>query len=58
MIKIVLNFLLVWIAVTVGITAWRTLSNQERWSTVKVLAYGFTTAAISLLILASIVILF
>lgn len=58
MIKIVSNFFLVWMMVTVAIGLWNSLSRQEKWSTVKIFAYGFTTATIAFIILATIVILF
>lgn len=58
MIKIFLNFFLVWMLVTVAIGMWNSLSRQEKWSTVKIFAYGFTTAIIAFVILATIVILF
>ena len=58
MIKIIMNFFILWVAVTVAIGMWNSLSRQEKWSTVKIFAYGFTTAAIAFVILTTIVILF
>ena len=58
MIKIIMNFFILWVAVTVAIGMWNSLSRQEKWSTVKIFAYGFTTATIAFVILTTIVILF
>jgi hypothetical protein len=58
MIRILLVFIVFWALITFAITSWRSLSNQEKWSTVKLLTYGFITATITSLILATIVILF
>jgi hypothetical protein len=58
MIRALLVFIIFWALVTFAITSWRSLSNKERWSTVKLFTYGFITATITSLILATIVILF
>lgn len=47
-----------WMAITLAIGTWNSLSKQEKWSTVKIFAYGFSTAVIAFFVLATIVILF
>ena len=58
MIKMIILFLALWAAVTGGIGVWRQLNNKERWSVVKIGAYGLLTAVITFVILVGIVILF
>lgn len=58
MIKMIILFLAVWAFVTGSIGTWRQLNGKERWSLVKIGAYGLLTAVIAFVILASIVILF
>lgn len=58
MIKIFLGFLIVWASVVIGISSWRSLSNKEKFTTIKTAVYGFLTATIAFIILTTIVILF
>lgn len=58
MIKAVSVFFVVWILVTAVITCFRALSGSEKWSVIKTLSYAGATAAVALLLLEVIVILF
>ena len=58
MIKILINFLLLWGVITGLIGMWRHMPNNKRWSTIKVASYGFFTAMIAFAIMTTIVILF
>lgn len=58
MAKGLLAFLIFWAAVTGGIGLWRSLSTKEKWSTVKLGAYGFATAVVAFVIIIAIVVLF
>ena len=58
MIKGIIFFLAFWAFVTGAIGLWRQMNAKERWSTVKLGAYGLLTAVITFFILVGIVILF
>ena len=58
MIKMIIVFLAFWGFVTGAIGLWRQMNNKDRWSTVKLGAYGLLTAVITFTILVGIVILF
>lgn len=58
MIKSIILFFAFWGFVTGAIGAWRQMKNKERWSLVKLGAYGLLTATITFIILVTIVILF
>jgi len=58
MIKAILIFVTLWAFVTGSISMWREISAKERWSLVKLAAYGFVTVAITFAILIGLVILF
>ena len=58
MIKMIILFLAFWAFVTGAIGAWRNANNKERWTVVKIGAYGLLTALITFGILVGIVILF
>ena len=58
MIKMIILFLAFWAFVTGAIGIWRQMNTKERWSTVKLGAYGLLTALITFGILVGIVILF
>ena len=51
-------FLVMWAAVTGGLGIWRQLSGKEKWSIVKTVSYGLSTAVIAFVILSVFVILF
>ena len=51
-------FIAFWAFVTGAIGVWRQMENKERWSLVKIGAYGLLTAIITFVLLTSIVILF
>lgn len=58
MFKSIILFLAFWGFVTGAIGAWRQMKDKERWSVVKLGAYGLLTATITFTILVAIVILF
>lgn len=58
MIKMIILFIAVWAFVTGAIGTWRQLNGKERWSLVKIGAYGLLTAVITFAILVGIVIVF
>lgn len=58
MIKIVLAFVLVFLATFFGIQTFRQLRKKEKWQVIKTLAYSAICAIISVVVLISIVILF
>lgn len=58
MIKMIILFLAFWGFVTGAIGLWRQMNTKERWSLVKLGAYGLLTALITFGILVGIVILF
>jgi hypothetical protein len=58
MIRGILTFLVFWLLVAGSITSWRALSGKEKWSLVKTVAYGGLTAAIALIFVIVLVILF
>ena len=58
MIRMLFFFVVLWIIVTAGINVWREMKGKERWETVKTLAYGFTTAVITFVLLTIMVVLF
>lgn len=58
MIKGIIAFLAFWAFVTGGIGLWRQMNSKEKWSTVKIGAYGLATAVITFAIIIAIVILF
>lgn len=58
MIKGILAFIALWAFVSGSICIWQELSAKERWSLVKLAAYGFVTVAITFAIIAMLVVLF
>ena len=58
MIKGIIFFLAFWAFVTGAIGLWRQMNTKERWSTVKLGAYGLLTAIVTFAILVGIVVLF
>ena len=58
MIRGILTFLIIWVLVAGSITSWRALSGKEKWSLVKTISYGGLTAAIALVFVIVLVILF
>lgn len=58
MIRGILFFLFLWLAVGVSINAWRQLTGKEMWSLVKTVVYGAITASIAFVFLVGVVILF
>lgn len=58
MIRLLINFLGFWGAVSVGIYLWSHATNTEHINIVKATLFGFITAAITLGLLASIVLFF
>lgn len=58
MIKGIILFIAFWAFITGAIGLWRQMNTKERWSTVKLGAYGLLTATITFTILVAIVILF
>jgi len=58
MIKGIIAFLALWAFVSGSISLWREISAKERWSLVKLGAYGFVTVSITFVILVGLVILF
>lgn len=58
MIRMIITFLAFWGFVTGAIGLWRQMNSKERWSTIKLGAYGLLTAVIAFTILVGIVILF
>lgn len=58
MVKGILFFVLMWVAVCVGISIFRSLKNAEKWSLLKLLTYSGFTAAVSLLIVVVLVSIF
>lgn len=58
MFKMILAFLAFWGFISGAIGIWRQMENKERWSLVKICAFGFTTAVVTFAVLTTIVILF
>jgi hypothetical protein len=58
MIKILANFFLLWLAITLAIISFRAMPSKEQWTLIKTATYGLFTATITFAILATIVILF
>ena len=58
MIGMIVVFAVLSVAIGVGITVWRNLSQSERWDIVKTYFFGAICAMIALAVLAVIVILF
>lgn len=58
MFKMIIVFLAFWGFVTGALGVWRQMENKERWSLVKLGAYGLLTAVITFVILTTLVILF
>jgi len=58
MIKILANFMLAWLCITLAINSFMVMSNRERISLLKTVAYGFFTALLAFLSLIAIIILF
>lgn len=58
MIKAILVFLFIWLAVVVGVKLFRAATKKERWSAAKVVAFGFATALITVAIVTLTVVLF
>lgn len=58
MARMIVGFVFVWVAVMVGITAFRSLTGREKWELVKLLTYGATCAIITFVLLMALVIMF
>lgn len=58
MFKAIVFFVLVWILVVVGINLFRAATKKERWSAVKVSAFGLVTAIIAVTLVVLIVVIF
>ena len=58
MARMMFVFVFVWAAVAFGISAFRSLSGQEKWQLVKVLTYSGVCAIIAFVLLVALVILF
>jgi len=58
MIRMIMFFVLWWALITALISLWRTLKKKEKWNIVKTVSYGAATAAITVVILSLIVIIF
>lgn len=56
--KIIANFFVFWAFIMVGIIAFRAMTNKERWTLVKTLAFSAGCAILTLVVLTTIVILF
>jgi hypothetical protein len=58
MIRIILAWVLLSLAIGFGITAFRALSGKEKWELTKLIAYTLMCSIIALVFLVGIVILF
>ena len=58
MIKMLLGFILLWVAVAAGIQHWRRLNHRSRWSLARAVSFGALCAVITSAILFVIVALF
>ena len=58
MIKIILAFLLLALAIGVGIDVVRSMSGLEKWQLTKVLAYAIICSLLTTVLLVAIVVLF
>jgi len=58
MIKGIIAFLALWGLVSGTICIWQELGNKQRWSIVKMAAFGFVTVLITFVIVFGLVILF
>jgi len=56
--KIIANFFIVWGLVMLGVIAFRTMTNKERWTLIKTVAFSAGCAILALVVLTTIVILF
>lgn len=56
--KIVANFFIVWGLVMLGVIAFRTMTNKERWTLFKTVAFSAGCAILALVVLTTIVIIF
>jgi hypothetical protein len=58
MIRSLLFFVAVWIAVMVGIKTFRSLTGADKWSVVKLVGYGAACATIAVFAIMGIVVAF
>ena len=58
MLKAFVAFLVVWVAIIIGVKTFRQITNQEQIEIMKLLLYGFAAAIISISFLTLIVFLF
>ena len=58
MIKALLFFVFVWVLVAIGIKVFRSATNKERWSAIKVVAFSMATAAIAVALVTLTVVIF
>jgi hypothetical protein len=58
MIGLLLVFAILIVAIHFGITAWRNMSDKERWTLTKFVTYSIIVALLAVLVMTVIVILF
>jgi hypothetical protein len=58
MIKLILTFVFVAAIIHFAITSWRLLSGLDKWALTKTLGYSIIVSALTVMLLASIVIIF
>lgn len=58
MIRAILFFVFVWVAVVAGIKLFRAATKKERWSATKTGGFGFVTALVAVAIVTLMVVIF